>query len=298
MTAAPQAWAGFWSHEPAGAGGGATLGDLPRPLRALLDAPWSALAASLPERAAVLDLATGGGVVLELLRSLRGDLVLTGVDGASPLPERRGMRLIGGVDNGNLPFADAAFAAVTSRFGIEYGGLEESAGEAARVLRPGGALCLICHHARSPVLRHNNARRAALGWAARESGWWGKALAFARARRAVPMPVPASFAAAPAEGQKRHPDQPVAWEFLTGIAQILHLVPAHEAESALQRLLRSGEDELARLDALAVAALDDHRLATLAGACAAAGVTLAPAATIKIPEGDPLAWLIQGRKAQ
>lgn len=297
MTRPAQAWSGFWRDQsPAGTRG--TLSDLPPALRDRLDAPWLVLAEALPPKARVLDLATGGGIVLDMLRSRRDDLKLTGVDSASALPKRAGMTLLSGVDNAALPFADRAFDAVTSRFGIEYGPLAPSAAEAARVLRAGGRLRVLSHHSQSPVLAHNRARAGALAWAVRESGWFDKAVKFANARKTLGLgAAPGAFAAAPALAAARYPDQPVAWEFLTGIAQILHLVSADEAVGTLKQLGARAEDELARLDALAAAALDETRLGVLVAALTAAGMQIDPPEPLRGPDGLPLAWLIIGVRA-
>lgn len=291
------AWSGFWQSEPA-AQSGATLANLPPELRDRLDAPWRALATELPAKARVLDLATGGGIVLDLLRRERGDLVLTGVDSAPDLPSRRGMSLRGGISTHSLPFANASFAAVTSRFGIEYGSLDAGAGEAARVLRPGGSLCLLVHHAQSNVLRHNQARRDALRWAAHESGWVGRALNLARSRRAVALPTPPTFRSAAAEAVARFPTQPVASEFLGGLAQVLEAGPPHAGEAMIRKLVDRADGERARLDALIEAACDSDRLAQLTDALEQAGVSIASRRTIDEPRGAPLAWLVEGRKSR
>lgn len=295
MSDAQAAWAGYWEGEPAGQTG-ATLGNLAPELRARLDAPWRALAAALPAKARVLDLATGGGVVLGLLQDERGDLRLFGVDAAASLPARPGMALRGGISTEALPFDDGSFEVVTSRFGIEYGPLSAGAREAGRVLGRGGALCLVIHHGGSRVLTHNRARRAALHWAAYDSGWVDKALAFARGRLVLPMPAPLTFRAAAAEAAARYPEQSVAWEFLTGLAQVLELASPREGEAMIEQLVARAGDELGRLDALAGAACDGGRLAELTGALEGAGVRLEPVRTIDELDGAPLAWLVKGRK--
>lgn len=296
MTDEQAGWSGFWQGEPA-ASAGATLANLSPDLRNRLDAPWAAFADALPAKARVLDLATGGGIVLDLLRRMRTDLALTGVDATPKLPTRPGMTLRGGIWLDRLPFDNACFEAVTSRFGIEYGPLGSSASEAARVLRPGGALCLLLHHAGSKVLLHNRARRDALHWAARESGWVTKAVNLARTRKAIAMPTPPTFRAAAASSVARFPTQPAAWEFLTGLAQVLELVPRADGEAAVLQLLARAEGELARLDALVAAACDTDRLAELTDALTQGGIELAPVRTVDEADGTPLAWHIAGRKS-
>jgi hypothetical protein len=297
VTQAQTGWSTFWQGEPAAAGG-ATLADLPPQLRDLLDSPWMELAGGLPAKARVLDLATGGGIVLDLLRHKRADLVLTGVDAAPNLPKRPGMVLRGGISTARLPFADNSFDAVTSRFGIEYGPLAAGAAEGARVLRRGGALCMVLHHADSKVLSHNRARRDALRWAAHESGWVPKAANLARTRLTLPLPTPPAFRAAPAEAAARFPEQSVGWEFLTGLAQVLEVRGPSGGEAAVRQLLARADGELARLDALIEAACDAARMTEITQALERHGVELAPVRVIDEPDGTPLAWRLDGRKTR
>lgn len=287
------AWAGFWQGE-ASAAGGATLANLPPPLQSRLDAPWHDLARALPPKTRVLDLATGGGIVLDLLQQGQSGLDLVGIDTAPQLPRRRGMTLKGGISTDRLPFPDGSFGLVTSRFGIEYGSLEEGASEAGRVLRSGGHLCLLVHHSGSEVVRHNRARREALHWAARESGWLDKARSVVRARQTFAMPTPPAFRAAPNEGRTRYPAQSVAWELLTGLSQLLD---SGVSEAGLTEFSARADGELQRLSALLAAACDVERLALLTGALKKAGVALEAVRTVDEPGGAPLAWHVAGRKA-
>ena len=244
----------------------------------------------------VLDLATGGGIVLDLLGHSRADLKLTGVDAAPGLPKRAGLTLIGEMTTDRLRFPAGKFDGVTSRFGIEYGPLSEGGAEAARVLKPGGRLCFVLHHAGSRVLQHNRARRAALHWAAIQSGWVDKALNVARMRESLPVPVPPGFRAAAEEAKARFPGQSVAWEFLTGMAQVLEAGPRGGGEPMIRELVSRADDELARIDTLTAAACDDDRLAVLTQALERTGVAVEPGEVIAEPDGTPLAWLVTGHK--
>lgn len=293
MKARGDAWSGFWKDEPAAASG-ATLANLPPDVRARMDAPWSALARLLPPKAKVLDLATGGGIVLELLRQRRRDLTLVGIDAAASLPRLAGLKLLAKTRADALPFGDASFDAVTSRFGIEYGDLGGGGAEAARVLRHGGRLCMILHHAESEVLRHNRARRGALQWAAHESGWPVKAANLARLQLVAAMPMPPAFRAAPAEAAARFPAQSVAWEFLTGLVQVLEAGLGGDNEAGVRQLVDRADDELARLAALEAAACDQGRIEELCDALERGGVSVTPPRPIVVPDGGLLAWVVEG----
>lgn len=293
MNRVSSAWSGFWRDEPS-ATSGATLAQLPEALRESLDAPWRDLARSLPTRAKILDLATGGGVVLEILRRERRDLNLTGVDTASNLPKRSGMTLKSGVSVERIPFPDGRFDAVTSRFGIEYVNLERGASEATRILKVGGRICFIVHHAKSNIVRHNRARREALCWAARESGWTEIALATVRARRVLRIPTPSALGDAQTDSIARFPDQSVAHEFLTGLKQLLD---SGATEAQIIALQLRADEELSRLASLLTAACDEDKLLQLTNALTQGGVSLHPARPISEPDGIPLAWCVEGRKA-
>lgn len=297
MTGPRDDWGRYWREVAVTSG--ATLADLPAPVQQRLDAPWSTLAAALPRGGRVLDLATGGGVVLAMLRHRRRDLKLTGVDAATAPPSRSGMALKGGVSIDALPFRDGSFDAVTSRFGIEYATLTRAAAEAARVCRTGGRICFVVHHAQSPVLRHNRARYDALRWASRDSGWMEVAANLVRARETMALPTPTSLRAAAADAMQRFPSQTAATDFLAGLLQLLDagLGRPGVAVPGLAALATRADDELSRLEALFEAACDDARLEIITAALGDCGIELAPVETIdERPGGEPLAWLIGGRK--
>ncbi len=128
--------------------------------RALVSSGWRALAEALPAGAIVLDLATGNGAVPRDLLAANETLVITGVDLAEIAPDSllasqpalARVTFKGGVDICRLPFADASFDAITSQFGLEYAPLDKALSEAARVVRPGGRLQLLLHHAGSAIV--------------------------------------------------------------------------------------------------------------------------------------------------
>jgi len=260
------------------------------------------LAGSLPGRARVLDLGTGDGAVLGKIKSARRDLKLVGVDSAPVLPPApKDVTLKPGVAMERLPFAAASFDAVTSQFGFEYGRTSEAAPEVGRVLRPGGQLSFVVHHAQGPILEHNLARHCALVWAARESGLIEKARAFVRARTsAALLPTPAGFRDAVAEARVRFPDQSVAEEFVRAILETLErsrgAKPA-EALDVLNILDKGASGDIGRIEALASAACGAERIAAIVEDLAGAGIAMAePAVLSETARGRPFAWHIAGRR--
>lgn len=296
-------WSDYWCDPASGAETSASFGGTDPQTRAVMDRVWHDFARALPRRGRVLDLATGGGIVLATIRSVRPDLVLTGVDGAARLPKApRGASIEAGIACELLPFPDAAFDAVTSRFGIEYAELESAASEAARVLRPQGKLRFLLHHRDSALLRHNLARLEALRWAARESGYLATAANLARARRFAGLPTPAQLRGGPEEARRRFPGQPAAWEVLTAIVQTLDRGAAHpprETMDALATLEHLADGEIGRLEALARAACDAGRVDSLRQTLAAGGVLTEPAVLVTTSAaGAVLAWQLDGAKSR
>lgn len=292
-----EAWGSFWQTPQGGSG------CLPEGLRRIDDAQrrcWEEFAIGLPRGARVLDLATGNGAVLRRFAGVRPDLKLTGVDSAPTLPAApHGIALKPNVAIEDLPFADGAFAAVTSQFGIEYGEIGPVAAEIGRVLRPGGRFRAIVHHAESPVLVHNRSRREGLHWAL-ESGWLAKARAFAQARQMGPLPTPPAFREAPGEARRRFPGQPVAEEFVTAILQTLELgrrAPPRETIEVLGTLEARARNEMARIASLERSVCDEARIGAIGAALEASGVgTRAPGLLHEAGSARPFAWLVDGER--
>lgn len=142
---------------------------------------WRDAFATLAPGARVLDVATGNGAVPQLLLDSKGaaGVRCDAVDLASPQPqwiadlppERQGqVRFHSQVAAESLPFADAAFDLVTSQYGLEYTELDRTVPEILRVLRPGGRVCLLTHHADARPVRLARAELAHLDWMYQPSG--------------------------------------------------------------------------------------------------------------------------------
>ncbi|THV24520.1 class I SAM-dependent methyltransferase [Glycomyces paridis] len=104
------------------------------------------IAAVAPEGAALLDVGTGPGILLQTLARTRPDLRLTGVDLAPDMVDlaRRnlgGLAELHAADAAALPFDDARFDLVVTSFSSHHwGDPQAGATEIARVLTPGGRL--------------------------------------------------------------------------------------------------------------------------------------------------------------
>ncbi len=136
---------------------------VPAHAQAAADRHWADFAGRLPLAAHVLDLACGAGIAGATLLAQRSDLSVTGVDWAMvPMSHLAGLTIVPGVSMETLPFEDNSFDAAISLFGIEYGDIDQTAGELQRVLKPGAAFSFLVHHRESAILREGSARRAAL----------------------------------------------------------------------------------------------------------------------------------------
>lgn len=288
------AWDRYWSAGQAQPKAGGCLPNMPPALAATLRDGWRSFAATLPRRGRLLDLGTGDGAVLAMIRSARADLKLIGVDRATLPRGADGIDLRGSVAMEALPFDDAHFDAVTSQFGIEYAEPEAAAAEAARVLGRGGAIQFVVHHADGAIVAHNRARLDALRWAAGDSGLLARARALVRGRAVAPLPTPASFRQAALEARQRFPGQSVAEEFALAILQALD---SPSASAGLDRLERGAADESARIEALCRAAAGAADIAALAQRLESGGLTMRESCALSAgTDRQPFAWLVAARR--
>lgn len=294
-----KAWGEFWKARSG------RKGCLPEGLLqidAVQQRCWEEFARTLPRRAPILDLATGNGVVLSKLLRVRPDLKAVGVDSSPVLPGApAGVRLMGGIAMEALPFGADSFGAVTSQFGVEYGDTGAIAAETGRVLRPGGRLRFIMHHAAGPVVAHNMARREALHWAVHASGYLERAVAFTGARELGPLPTPSSFRDAVTEARRRFPAGSVAEEFVTAILQTLELGrsgPPRVALEVLGKMRQQADNEMARIDSLKRAACDEDKAKLVQRQLRSGGLSGGEPQLLfeTSGSGSPFGWLLDARR--
>lgn len=273
------AWNTFWERQPRSSGKGS--GCLPQGWSSIDEvraAVWKRFAEDLAEKARVLDLATGDGLVLAHMLSARPDLETIGIDRATALPQApRGITLQGGVSMEDLPFEDDSFATITSQFGFEYGDVPKVAAEAARVLKPGGTMALITHRSDGPIVAHNRKRGEQVAWAIREQDLPSIACQSLALRNAGITDIPPAIAEAPARGAAAHGERSAAWEIAEAIRRTM-LAGQREGPEYVRRVLDTivmqAENELGRIASLELAAstASDHE--SFLGAIADAGFEL------------------------
>ena len=153
-----RAWSFFWENQ----GVGKTC-LITSDLLGVLEREWAQFAAGLPERARVIDLGCGAGVVGLSLIGCRSDISVVGVDFAKvPSQSEPALTLLSSVRMEALPFEDGSFDAAVSQFGIEYGDTHQTAAELARVLKRGAPVCFLVHHHDSEIASDGRMRHEAL----------------------------------------------------------------------------------------------------------------------------------------
>lgn len=252
-----EAWSEFWEHNSGATAGGC----LPQQWAAIEEAQksiWSSFADRIPQKGAVLDLATGDGRVLRWMREMQDDLGLTGIDLAPTLPQApEGTETMGGVAMEALPFEDDSFDAVVSQFGFEYSNVGKVAAEIARVLKPGGSVGLMVHRGDGPILEHNISRREAIDWAVNQK------TVGQTARTALNSP----------DGGAEIAEQVMAALALLGAHNFGQNSPAWEIPEAMRRAIAMGRSEgttsvIATLKAIEAQANNElGRIASLQRAC-------------------------------
>ena len=130
---------------------------------------WERQFATLTHEARVVDLATGNGAVALLAAEYSAahdmQFAIEALDKAAIEPQRDvgdadaarqwldKVRFRGNAPNEQTGLDSASVDLVTSQYGFEYGDPAASAREVTRILKPGGRIALITHHANSVVVR-------------------------------------------------------------------------------------------------------------------------------------------------
>jgi SAM-dependent methyltransferase len=274
---AQDAWTAFWadaaqSHCVAGAPA----------IQRSLAAHWTALAGSMRADTCVLDLGCGAGVVGSWMLGARPELRVTGVDLARLNHQLHPqLELVSGTPMEDLPFDDGLFGAVVSQFGFEYARRDLAAREIARVLRPGGALSLLVHHAGSPVLSNNRNRLAVL-----------ELLLSARMQTAFCEADAPALGALLSALRERYPDDDLLCQLSRALPPRLRL-PAPDRVATWNAIGRALAPERCLLQALRASCVSEVRLNEwlhpLHAVCESMAVSV-----LRESNGDPIAWKVEG----
>jgi len=272
-----------------------------------IEAFWQGLATQLESGSRILDLATGNGTVPAALLRVDNTLRVTGVDKAKIEPLRflseRGelasADFHGNVDVCSLPFDDAEFDAVTSQFGIEYASLPKAVPEAVRVVRRGGKLQLLMHHADSEVVKPARAKRREMGSLLAEGGVLQKLKAYV-AGQLTEDELESSGQAHFASGGR---SSQITGQIFEGVYRIISSVNSGDIRAARElcdvMLLRLSADR-DRLGQLEDAALSQSQMDSLVSLLETAGIRTVTARALCANEGAGdefiIGWQYRGEK--
>ncbi len=275
-----EAWTAFWQDPASGQQCIRGAPDVTHALRS----HWSSFAAQLGARARILDLGCGAGAAANAIVAARRDLAVTGVDFALvPAAADASIRLIPDTAMEQLPFEDGSFDAAISQFGYEYGRTHKTARQLARVLAPAARFSFVVHHAESSIVAANRARLDAI--------------------RTIHAPdMRAAFLAGNAFVlnaklkclQQAHPNDTL----VGALARHLPVRATQGSEqrsatwTAVEEALWPERTVLEALDACCVAPEElDGWLGPLRQFC-----TVTSASILRKPNGDPIAWRIEGTR--
>jgi SAM-dependent methyltransferase len=274
---ASDAWTTFWAdHEQSRCAAGA-----PEIWQALSNR-WSSFARSLAHGTRVLDLGCGAGAVGHLIVGARADLHVTGIDAANVPPATHAqVTLRSHTAMEALPFTERRFGAVVSQFGFEYSRTPETAREMARVLAPGAKLSLLVHHAGSAIVAATRARMNAMG-----------ALLGPATRTAFCSGDAAGFSARMAAVLEQNPQDDLATQLARGLQPRLASPQAKRIAiwTAIEEALAP---ERCVSESLMSSCVAPSQLREWLGPLRSVG-ELMPVTVLREPNGDPIAWEIEG----
>ncbi|MEM7430791.1 MAG: methyltransferase domain-containing protein [Pseudomonadota bacterium] len=267
---------------------------------------WARIAATLDAESRLLDLATGNGTVPAMLLDANASLLVTGVDRAAIDPLKHvedsgglaNVEFNGGVDITQLPFESGTFGAVTSQFGIEYAPLDDAAGEAVRVLQPGGRLALLMHHSDSSVVGPAAPRRAEMTALLVADGVVDRLIAYA-AGGGTAADLEAAGEAHLSSAIERTGQ--VTGQVFAGVNQVIELIKggdrdrARQLATVMQLRLAADRD---RLQMLEEAALDDHAVGNLVQTLSDVGVKCDEPAVLRAQSDQSvvIGWTVVGAR--
>lgn len=159
MTIDRWAWDEYWREQLPSRN--ACLAKASPQLHDALARHWCLVGGRFDSAATIVDLACGNGIVGRRIVSERPDICVFGVDFADIHSDARSdigpgnVAVTGRVAIEQLPFDDGSIDGAVSQFGFEYCEVPLGVAEVARVLRPGAPLCLVVHHTHSPIALDN-----------------------------------------------------------------------------------------------------------------------------------------------
>jgi len=296
-----KAWQNYWTDGRA-SGAIGCLPDATPEIELLQKEFWESSLGKLRRKAKIVDLATGDGSVLRLIHGIRKDFKLIGIDYSSELPATpKHIKLHANVDMEDMPFAKKSVSAFVSRFGIEYGNVDNIAREIMRTLMPQGSFAFLMHHSDSPIHAINEARAEQLTWALDDQKVIAKSEAFLRSRQQLGSFVPSGFENSVNLAIEKFGRQSVATEFCQAVVQTLAGgldKPVALCLSIIGQLNNHSRQETRRIHAMIAASKDDVGMRVFEGQLEANELHVLNRFPLMLEsEGKPIGWAINGQKS-
>lgn len=182
-----------------------------------------------------------------------------------------------------LPLPDRSFGAAVSQFGYEYGDRQAAAAEVARVLQPGAPLSFLVHHPEGPIVASLRLHRNAL-----------HALTDRQVKSAFLAGDPAALRAEITMRQREYPDPIFEWA-APGL-----LGNAGRSEGERLQRWKAVEDalapELLMLNSFDLIGPEGNREIDELTQPFSGLFQLDPAKVLRTDEGEPVAWVISGKR--
>ncbi|MBB3764573.1 class I SAM-dependent methyltransferase [Sphingomicrobium lutaoense] len=253
-------------------------------IRSALDTYWDEFTRGLDTPSSLIDLGCGSGALAERLARRNDGLSITGIDFASVGESAvDGVTLMSGVSMEKLPMDEGSFDGAVSQFGVEYADPATVGPEIARVLRKGAPVAFVMHHADSPVVAQNKARKAIL--ASLSEDGIGKAY-----REDEKQVLARSIFEI---RQKSGVHAPLVDQVARGLGQSIGEAP-DKRERIWSDFAEGAANEIAIIEAMEKAAIRDPRVWAMR---LGDGYRWERPTFISTPQGEKAAWSLTGRRA-
>ncbi len=273
-------WTQFWQQGHATTFGAALSGNY----EGVILNFWHDQYKTLPEKARLLDVATGNGALALLAanyaREEKRDWVLDACDLAEINDQASAgsnINFLSHVACEDLPYPEKSFDLVSSQFGFEYSDTSRSLAEILRVLTPGGLFAAVCHHRDSYTLNNSRKELDIYHQALEKNNIFAAARSYYEASAAESPDAPDKLKAvnyAVNRLRQAHAGHPCCDQMVGALSNVIRQaskVPAGQVISQLNALELDFRGAAQRLQDLSAAALSSAGMSELADQCLALG---------------------------
>jgi len=311
-------WDAYWREDRLYALGA----DLDPEIANTLERYWAAFVRRLSSGAAVLDVGCGNGAaalaLLRAARALGGTLAISGIDEAAIDPPQcvpehavdlRDIRFHPRTKMEKLPFEDAAFDAVVSQYGFEFGNAAQALGEAARVLKARGTISFLALPAHSDIVKASKKALKQARYLLRDSALFAEAVRIMKSYYEGPADTRDERIRSELERFNAQVEKAVQ-SFDVGEVEVVFAIvmglnkvfvdrkdkTIEEQVMAIEKVRTGLAQYAARAQATVKAALSDSNLETMKRAITTAGFKLTESRTLLVGKHGTIAWQLTGER--